>query len=71
MKKFSSGFQSVGGEAADMFDMEFLIKELENELSIDLENMLQILKPPITTIVDENNLSLLHHAVLKGVQGRT
>ena len=55
----------------DNFDWEFAIKELENEENLDLENILRTLKEPITSFYDENNLTLLHHAVLKGVDGKT
>lgn len=55
----------------DAFDWEFAIKEMENDENLDLENILKTLKEPIISFYDENNLSLLHHAVLKGVEGKT
>ena len=53
------------------FDWAFAKKELENEENLDLLNILRTLREPITSLHDDSNLSLLHHSVLKGIEGKT
>ena len=52
------------------FDWHFLTAELENQDSYILIDILRGVNVPITTLLDENGLSLIHHAVLKGVDGK-
>ena len=43
---------------------------MENEENLDLLNLLKSLKEPITSLYDDNYMTLLHHAVLKGIDGK-
>ena len=52
------------------FDWHFCTAELENIDSYILIDILRDEKESITKLVDENGLTLLHHAVLKGVDGK-
>ncbi len=52
-------------------DWNFILGELENEENLFLNNFLKTLLCPITIIKDIKGLNLLHHAVLKGVDGKT
>lgn len=53
------------------FDWELALGELGEESNLLLINILKTLSGPITQLVDENGSSLLHHAVLKQVEGKT
>ena len=52
------------------FDWHFCTAELENQDSYILIDILRDVTAPITTLMDENGLTLIHHAVLKGVDGK-
>lgn len=52
-------------------DWNFILRELEREENLFLNNFLKTLPCPITFIKDIKGLNLLHHAVLKGVDGKT
>jgi hypothetical protein len=52
------------------FDWHFCTAELENTDSYILIDILRDVTVPISTLVDENGLTLIHHAVLKGVDGK-
>ena len=62
---------AVAENPLENFDWAFAKKELENEENLDLLNILRTLREPITSLYDDSNLSLLHHSVLKGVEGKT
>lgn len=53
------------------FDWEMAISELESEHNLLLKNLLRTHNGPICTLSDEKGMTLLHHAVLKGVPGKT
>ena len=53
------------------FDWAYVTKELENEDDLDLLNYLKSMREPLTTFADQNSLTLLHHAVLNGTDGKT
>lgn len=56
----------------DGFDMTFMMSELQNQENFILVDLLKQLGDyPITLIADKQGLTLLHHAVLKGVEGKT
>ena len=52
------------------FDWLYFNAELENDEDFVLLDLLREAHVPITTLVDENGLTLLHHAVLNGVDGK-
>jgi len=53
------------------FDLNYCLAELENPENIVLCQLLRDLEmTPITHIRDKKGLSLLHHAVLKGADGK-
>jgi hypothetical protein len=68
---FSKSKSRALEESAQTFDWQFALGELESEENLLLRNILMTLQNPITEVFDEKGLSLLHHAVLKGVEGKT
>lgn len=53
------------------FDWNFALNELSSESDLLLKNILKTVMVPITDLLDGKGLNLLHHAVLKGVDGKT
>lgn len=70
--RFSGVFtKSRVDETQQTFDWQFALGELESEENLLLRNILMTLSNPITEVFDDKGLSLLHHAVLKGIEGKT
>jgi|TARA_B110001450_G_scaffold212477_1_gene204465 hypothetical protein len=55
----------------DNFDWNFALNELGSENDLLLKNILKTVMIPITDLTDPKGLNLLHHAVLKGIDGKT
>lgn len=53
------------------FDWEIAIEELANPNDLLLGNILRTVIGPITSLLDSNGSSLLHHSVLKQTAGKT
>jgi hypothetical protein len=54
------------------FDLAYAMSELESPENQILSMLLKKLGPyPVYKIIDKNGMNLLHHAVLKGVEGKT
>lgn len=53
------------------FDWNFALNELASESDLLLKNILKTIMIPITDLIDPKGLNLLHHAVLKGIDGKT
>ena len=52
------------------FDWHYFNAELANDDDFVLLDLLREAQVPITALVDENGLTILHHAVLNGVDGK-
>ena len=52
------------------FDWQFTLSELESHDNYILCDILKDLYCNVTEIIDKGGLNLLHHAVLKGIEGK-
>ena len=62
---------SMQNISEENFDWKFALNELGQESDLLLKNILKTVMIPITELVDAKGLNLLHHAVLKGIDGKT
>ena len=65
------GSQVMQNISEENFDWKFALNELGQESDLLLKNILKTVMIPITDLVDAKGLNLLHHAVLKGIDGKT
>ena len=65
-----SGYRRPSPNDRSGLNWTIISEELESHDNIHMVNFVQSLSD-ITTFVDDEGLSLLHHAVLKGVEGKT
>ena len=66
----SNGMPALAPPMEKEFDWAFCNSELENQDSYILMDILTECVGPISSLTDENGLTLIHHAVLKGVEGK-
>ena len=52
------------------FDWQFALSELESADNFILCDLLREIDGKITQVVDDGGLNQLHHAVLKGIEGK-
>ena len=53
------------------FNWDMALAELDSEKDLMLNNILRTYQGPICFLKDQSEMTLLHHAVLKGVVGKT